>query len=571
MENSNNTSDIPEYFRMETYRREEFLAQIGSFTQVQYQLFHNICDFWNPVLDYNHFILKSSKSFLASNNQLELLMGKLKAAHVGLLQYRLVDGEIKAGRIILSDKDGMPFYYYLTEDLFVRHIFEKKHPFLTIKAFEDDGISLPSDLITPLESSMLSPGYAEKSEGLKIIGINRKMKSPILFPLGMIKDFVSALINHIRSEMSSPNFMENASRISSLKISEIQKNLIKKEPDFWITICQKLIEHKEDLKLRLKGLDPLIFTSCQLLQTYFQNSIVEKKQQAIQEQEKQKAHQEIVNGFKEKEASWTPVRVLDEQLRVNEEKWEGFREEFKQKYLLRGEGKEQPELVLINNMIIHKDFLFRYFTREMGSLRNTFLFTYQDQMTDLLRHNRTDRYTQFFSKSNFRTDILSRIKEMDLQLWELLQKPTRVAEGAYHFLQNTISSQKSSSLKDAMSLYFRSDLKTFRHIDSIFQLKRLSLFEKSYKELGLWGRFVLRITGRYDSYIAMFSEAPEDLKTRKKSALTPTQSKSNQSLNDDKTDAVKNLSRQKNKDRSYSPKEKRKAWAEFDDAIKRKK
>ena len=356
MENSSTKADIPEYFRMETFRREEFLAQIGSFTQVQYQLFHNICEFWNPVLDYNHFILKSSKSFLASNNQLELLMGKLKAAHIGLLQYRLVDGEIKKGRIILSEKDAMPFYYYLAEDLLIRHIYENKHPFLTIKAFEDDGISLPSDLITPLETSMLSPAFAEKPGDLKIIGINRKMKSPILFPSGMMKEFVDALIGHIRSEMASPNAMENASRISGQKISELQKNMTKREPDFWIMLCQKMIEHKEDLKLRLKGLNPLIYTSCQLLQTYFQNSITEAKKQMVEEQEKQKAHQNIVNEIRQKEASWTHISVLDDKLKEGEDRWDGFREEFKQRSLLRGEGKEQPDLVVVNNMVMHKDF-----------------------------------------------------------------------------------------------------------------------------------------------------------------------------------------------------------------------
>jgi len=571
MENSNTTTEIPEYFRMETFRREEFLAQIGSFTQVQYQLFHNICDFWNPVLDYNHFILKSSKSFLASNNQLELLMGKLKAAHLGLLQYRLVDGEIKAGRIILSEKDAMPFYYYLAEDLMARQIHDNNHPFLTIKAFEDDGISLPTDLITPLESSMLSPGFAERGGGLKIIGINRKMKSPILLPSGMMADFVGALIGHIRMETASPNLVENLSRITGQKISEIQKNLTKKEPDFWISICQKLIEHKEDLKLRLKGLNPLFFTSCQLLQTYFQNSITEMKEQLQEDQEKQKAHQDIIREFKEKESAWTHISVLDDKLKSCEERWEGFREEFKQRSLIRGEGKEQPDLIVVNNMVIHKDFLFKYFTREISTLRNNFLYMYQSQMTDLLRHNKTDRYTQFFSKNNFRADIMANIRERDLQLWELLQKPTRVAESAYHFLQNVSSSKKSSHLKDAMGIYFQSDLKNFRNIDSILQLKLMSLFEKSYKELGWWARFVLRITGRYDSYISMFTDTPRDAAGRNRNPAEPRGPQGVMSFDENRISAERNLKRHKKKDYAYSPRDKRKAWAEFDEAIRKKK
>jgi hypothetical protein len=571
MESINKTVESPEYFHMETFRREEFLAQIGSFTQVQYQLFHNICEFWNPVLDYNHFILKSSKSFLASNNQLELLMGKLKSAHMGLLQYGLNDGEIKASRIILSDKDGLPFFYYLTEDLFARHMFEHKQPYLTIKAFDDEGITLPGDMITPLETTMLSPGFLKRNKDLKIIGINRKMKSPILFPSGMMNEFIAALITHIRLELVSPNLMENLSRITTQKISEIQNNLTKKEPDFWIMICQKLIEHKEDLKLRLKGLNPMIFTSCQLLQTYFQNTLTEKKEELVQETEKNKAQAEIIREYKEKEASWTHISVLDAKLKVNEEKWEGFREEFKQSVLLRGEGKEQPELVLLNNMIIHKDFLFRYFTREISTIRNSLLFLYQDQMSDLLRHNKTEKYTQFFSRSNFLADILSRIRDKDQQLWELLQKPTRVAESAYHFLQHIKGVTSTTRIKDAMGLYFQPDLKSFRKVDSLFQLKLLTMFEKSYKELSWWGRFILRLTGRYDSYVSMFSDTPVEGSPHRGSGRWKKPGGKEKAVSPKKGNTKGSVNRYQKKDKNYSPREKRKAWAEFDDAVKRKK
>jgi hypothetical protein len=239
--------------------------------------------------------------------------------------------------------------------------------------------------------------------------------------------------------------------------------------------------------------------------------------------------------------------------------------------LVRGESKEQPELVFINNMIIHKDFLFHYFTRQISTLRNHLLFLYQDQMTDLLKRNRTDKYTQFFSRSNFRSDIMSRIKDKDLQLWELLQKPTRVAEGAYHYLQEVKGITKSTRIKDVMGLYFHSDLKNFRQVDSMFQLKLLTMFEKAYKELGWWGRFILRLTGRYESYVTMFSET-----TAEANQLKSTNSRRHKkSLTKKPYGKERNtpgkIQRLQNKSSSYSPRDKRKAWAEFDDALKRKK
>jgi hypothetical protein len=564
MEEEKKTSpDLPQFYHMESFRREEFLSQLGSFTQVQFQLFHNLCDFWLPVLEYNQFILKSSKSFLASNNQLELLMDKLKAAHIGLLQYTLIDGELKAHRIILSEKNDFSFYYYLCEDLLARQILNNKQPFMTEKAFDDEGIALPKDMMTILESRMLSPGFAEASkEKPLIIAVPRKMKAPLLLPSGMLEEFIPALVPHVRSEMTNTRLMEYLSRITDRKISELQKGLTKREPPFWISICQAFPEHKEEIKLRFKGLNPLLFTSVQLLQTYFQNSLNEIKEAQIVEQEKIKATDELISEFRAKEASWTPVTLLDERLKEKEETWKGFREEFRTAALVRGENKSLPPLIVINNMLIHRDFLFRYFTRETGLLRKDLFFFYQEQMRDLLRRNRTERYSQFFSRNNFRADILDRIKDKDLQLWELLQKPTKVAEAAFHYLQTIKGIKKTSRIKDALGLYFLGDMKTFRNIDSMMQLKLLTLFEQAYKELGWWSRFILRITGRYDSYIGMFSDDspqkdsyrnPSRRKKRRRGPRIPRAAKSR--LREDQ--------------RNYSAREKKRAWEEFGQAVQK--
>ena len=564
VEEKKTTQELPEYFHMESFRREEFLSQLGSFTQVQYQLFHNLCDFWNPVLPYNQFILKSSKSFLASNNQLELLMDKLKAAHIGLLQYALVEGELKAHRIILSDKNSPAFYYYLCEDLLARHIFTQKQPFITEKVFDDDGIALPKDRMTVMESRMLSPGFEESSrESPVIIAVPRKMKDPLLIPSGMIEEYISALISHIRSEMTNTSLMEHLSRITNQKISELHGELTKREPAFWIIICQSLLEHKEEMKDRFKGLNPLLFTSAQLLQTYFQNSLKEMKETQIQEQEKQKAIEELIREFRQKEATWSPIVLLDEKLKEKEEIWDDFREQFRQAALLRGEGKQLPPLIVINNMLMHRDFLFRYFTREIGLLRKDLLFLYQEQMRDLLRRNKTERYSQFFSKNNFRADILEQIKDADIQLWELLQKPTRIAEAAFHYLLNTKGIKSSSRIKDALTIYFQSDMKTFRHIDSMLQLKLLTLFELAYKELGWWSRFILRITGRYDSYIGMFSDDTVKKDRTRSSQLGKRRKKHGPRI---PKAARARLDADK---MNYSARDKKKAWEEFGQAVQK--
>ena len=175
--------NIPSYFNLEPHKREEILAQIGSFSQVQYQIFHNICSFWEPALDYNKYILKTQKSTLIGKNQLELLFNKIQDARMGLLQYKLVEDELKPHRLILTEKDSLLFYYYTAEEILSRNFLESGHPFITLKSFDKYGLTLPEGFITALEPRLLGPGFHREVKSRKIIyGITRRNRSPILIP-----------------------------------------------------------------------------------------------------------------------------------------------------------------------------------------------------------------------------------------------------------------------------------------------------------------------------------------------------------------------------------------------------
>jgi len=571
-----NSEATPEFFRMESFRREEFLSQIGSFSQVQYQLFHNICDFWQPALDYNHFILKSSKSALAANNQLEILMNKLREAHVGLLQFDLVGGELKPGRIILADKESFHFYYYAAEDLLARNISESGHPFITLQTFEKTDLILPGTYITPLEPALLSPGFIGKTrEDPVLYGLSRKNRSPLLIPSGKMDLFITSLINYLRRELESPNLMEHVSRISEKKISDIQKNITTRDPSFWISFCKCLLEQREDLKLRLKGLSPLIFTSAQLLYAFFYNSLTELKQKQQEETARQKSMLEIVSEIKDKETRWTSLHELDEGLKKGEEKWKGFREGFRDSFLKRQEGKEQPELILINGQVIHRDYMFRYFSREITDQGRRLQLLYQDMMSDLLRHGQTDKYTQFYSRNNFRADILNRIRDNAPQVKELLQKPTLVAESAFYYLKELKGIKETPKIKDTLSLYFKEDFQQFQNIDSILNLNLMSLFDKAFRELGWWGRVLLRISGRYDSYTNVFSGKPSSAagKMGRKQAAGgfPAARRPPRPEPSPGERPVRSRTNQPAQPRPHSIREKRKAWDEFSDAVQKKK
>ena len=570
-------SAVPSYFSLEPHKREEVLAQIGSFTQIQYQIFHNICDFWDPALDYNQYVLKTKRPALAGGNQLELLMNKIQDAHMGLLQYRLVDSELKPARLVLTEKDSSYFYYYVCEEVLYRNVYENGHPFITVKTFDKYGISLPGEMITPLDPKSLSPGFHKKMmPHCTIYGITRRNRSPILIPSGLLDEYIHFLTRNLIRESESMTLLENVSRLSGIKISELQKKMTTRDPSFWITLTKSLMTHKDDLKIRIKGLSPLIFTSAHLLYSYFFNSLSELKEKQQEKAERAKTRGEIINEIREKGTNWSSVQKLDQELKEKEKIWEGFRKEFQETVLKRQENGEQPDLIIINGQVIHKDYLFPYFKRELDYVGKDLGAQYQEMMNDLLRNNQPDKYTQFYSRNNFRADIMNRIRKKSPQLKELLQKPSLIATVGYYYLKDLKGIKRSDTIKDTIHTYLKSNLKQFQNIDDILHLSLISLFDNSFDNLGWWSKFILRITGRYDSYTSSFSPASSTARAanskRRLNSAGRGESGNTARSSHPSQPVIRSRSRQQTvKQRTHSVRDKKKAWAEFTDAVNKKK
>ena len=561
----------PSYFSMEPHKREEILSHVGSFTQTQYQIFHNICDFWNPALEFNTYIMKTHKPALVNKNQLELLMNKLQDAHMGLLQYKLIENELRPFRIVLTEKESPLFYYYVCEEILFRHYYEHGHPFITTKSFEKYNLTLQGKYISPLEPKVLGPSFHRAMQPQRLIfGISRHNKPPILIPSGTLDEYLNFLIQYLIRESQSMTLLENISRLSSIKISEIQKSMGKREPSFWLTFTKHLFENREDLKIRIKGISPLIFTSARMLYGYFYNSLAEQKQAHQDQQERTSALMEIIQNLREKNIQWTSLKELETILNEKEKKWPGFREAFTETALKKKEGGEIPPLVILGGQLIHKDYLFPFFKGKIEHYTSELHNLYQDMMSDLLRTGNSDKYTQFYSKNNFRADILNRISSHSSQMKELLQKPSLMANITFYYLKELKGIKNNETIRQSMNLYFRSSLKQYQNIDEMLQLKLISLFDTSFQQLSWWNRLILRLSGRYDSYTGTFSESRQP-DSKKKSRKGPgIQSETAPPINS-WANSKPSSGNQKTFRRPHSIRDKKKAWAEFSDAVNKKK
>ncbi|MDC7233362.1 MAG: hypothetical protein PQJ58_09015, partial [Spirochaetales bacterium] len=156
--------ELPSVFQMDLPKREEFLSQVGSFTQEQRRIFHRICDFYDPFLDYNRFVLHAGKDILFANNQIEILMKKLKRAHYGLLEFKFIDGELKPSRIVVTNRDAVEFYNSLINDEIQRNLMDEGKPFLTMEEMEEQNLTVPFDYLESIGPEQLSPGFIRSNK-----------------------------------------------------------------------------------------------------------------------------------------------------------------------------------------------------------------------------------------------------------------------------------------------------------------------------------------------------------------------------------------------------------------------
>ena len=386
----------------------------------------------------------------------------------------------------------------------------------------------------------------------------------------MLDEYLTFLIKNLIRESGSMTLLENISRLGNIKISEMQKKMKTREAAFWISFTRTLLNYREDLKIRIKGISPLIFTSARLLNAYFSNNLLELKEKKMEQKERQNARNEIVEEIRERGSHWTAASILNDELNKKEKIWEGFRLEFKETVLKKQEGGDNPSLILLNGQIIHKDYLFPYFKRELKNLAVELHKLYQGMMTDLLKNGKSEDYSQFFSRNNFKADIMNRIRNHSPLLKELLQKPVLMAGVGFYYYKDLKGIKRTGTIRDSLNFYFESDLKQYKDIDQILQLSLISLFDRSFELLGWWSRFILKITGKYDSYTSSFSRtAPVGTIPK---ASRPSRAEGVRQLSGDSPAPSKQRSRQAaGRQEVHSIREKTKAWAEFSDLINRKK
>ena len=316
------------------------------------------------MLDYNRFVLHAGKDILFANNQIEILMRKIRNAHYGLLKFKNDQGELKPDKIIITNRDSSSFYMNLVEDEIQRLMLDDSRSYLTLEEMEKANLRLPYDLVETIYPESLSPGYIEKAKSEeKIFTMPLKTGGAVLVTSHSLEALIEIARKKINTALNNSSFISAISRVMGLKISEIQKKQYTSDPGFWRSISSDILKNAEDLKLRIKHLSSSVFQSAEILHLFYINREAEAEKEREENREKQEAIDEICMEILKKDDFLFSPEDLLAVLDPYEEKWKGFKDLFYETVVKVNQKIGLPVILYVGDKYIHRDHVYPFFQR----------------------------------------------------------------------------------------------------------------------------------------------------------------------------------------------------------------
>jgi hypothetical protein len=573
---------------MDLPKREEFLSQVGSFTQEQRRIFHRICDFYDPALDYNRFVLHAGKDILFANNQIEILMKKLKTAHYGLLQFHVHEGELKPEKIIVSNRDSKEYYAALIDDEIQRILIDEARSFLTLEELEEMNQRVPFDMVDSISPELLGPrAFGGEKNSARILSLHLKSGGSLLMTGNSAQTVIGIGQLRIRNALKNTSFITIMSRFMDNKISDIQKKMRTGDRRFWLAISTKILQNLEDLQLRFKHLESSLYQSAELLFHYYTNAVKQEEQERLENAAKDTAMEEVCMDILKKENFLVSDDDLMRLLEPHEKKWPGFKEGFYEKAVKVNTKIGLPLIISIGNKYIHRDHLYPYFRAELGVQAKELKYHYIQLMERMLRTNNRDKITIFYTRETFRDDVNDQLRNESPVLADLLSKPKILSEGIVHYFKNLKKVRDINKIKDFMNNFFDSGVIKFKDSDYLLNLYLLEIFDEAYKFLSVWRKFLLKLSGKKESFRSQYSGLDENGKEKgevyQRKETAPAGAGESMMVYDRqgprRTDSGKSSTQYRRRrsnpsqlgQKQYSLKQRNKAWLEFEDAFQRKK
>jgi len=503
-----NQPEMPSYFKKDRVGRDEFLSQIGQFPEEQRSLFNRLCDMWEPDIPYSKFILKVGNDFLDVEKTLSSLINRLEKEGCGLFSMTINDGEIGKDRIILTDRSSPRFWYWKIENKWQECRTSDRKPFPVLKEFQDKK-GFNTQIIQPLSLSEISSSFINEHINEVVIYALPDIdgKTLIVTPYSLQYLFDVARMK-IRVNLSNSPILSVLARYTGTVPSNLIKDLEQDSNIFWNKLANAIMLHRDDLLVKKSNLNQEIFVAAGILKTYTKNEIEEAKKKREEEEEKQELLRKILFRIAEKENFLISAEDFNKQFAPYIKNWPDLRELFVLKYMQPPKRAGLPYIVSIGTDYIYRDHIYPMFKARHQAASAELKEYYTDVAERILRTRGKNRITVFSSLDSFREDIHDQLEKEFPILSNMLAKPRIVSEGIIHYVMKVMKSNDMEMVKTILARYFESGIIRFLDPEKLFNLSPVFIFREAFSRLNWFRKLILKLFGRYESYLQVFSNSP---------------------------------------------------------------
>ncbi len=494
----------PAYIRFDKKQREEFLSQFGITAPAQREMFHQLCNSWRPLIDFQSFTAARTGVVTHPVHETENLIARFKAAKMGLFTYRKNEkGERVPKDIILCEEESPRYWFHFVQDLIQQACDNPRNPYLTVGLLRTREILLPAGGIEDYPLEKLSKSTIDalaKTEKMVFLTLQEDRILATSQTLSLLLTFSSA---KLRFTLKNPEITAAASRLLNLGLSDVTKRLEDKESGFWRGLTEVLLEHRDDLLAdRRLHLDPGFFQAAQLFYTYLTNQLEEGKrlkEQALERETDLRQLEQLV--LQDKDVVMAPEE-LESNLKLMfkdkyRENFEGLREEFFTTYTQTTQKTALPAILTLKSGLVHRNNLYRYFVKRFEGLIPLLFQEYRIKMDKRVRKPHGNSDLDFLNKENLERSLAEWTAKTDPLVGELFEKPKLLAEALIHHGRTNLNLISVEEMKPILERFFKSGVMTFKSYQEVYSLDVPKLYDESFKRLSVFTQFWRRVTGSY--------------------------------------------------------------------------
>ncbi len=583
---------MPEFFKFDQIQKEEFLSQLGNFNQEQRAIFHKLCEIWEPEIDYNRFIELGKNQFSFIQSHLSQLMQKLFNARCGILGVASSQGNIVNKQIVLCERDSIRFFYYYIENEYVYSLHSEDRLFVTPKFLERQDMVLPGKYVETLGLTDISETMAlESQDAVRILLIKCDGYDPIYATPATIPHVIRLARDKIKTVVKSPQLLTFLSKTMGFMESEIQRDMKNRDHNFWNKLSRCLMENRDLVSDKRRHIPDDYYPAVSLIYSYTRNGLDEAERIRLDKQSQKDELVAVCQSIEMRPKKYLTQQELNEYLENGIKKWPDFKNTFYDQCVMMKNKTSLPIIVNLGVGYMHRDHIYLSFRMYLKEASVELKKYYLSLMEDVLVSRRGGGGHVFATTESFVQSIRDQIKEMYPVLHLMLDKPKIMSEAMLHWVKRRSSTPTAEQVRLLLNKYFEENSTIrFIRLDKMLDLYLQPLFLQSYGRLPLFRKVILRLFGRYDSYLESFSRLPDsaprggegsavkrtggDVYTGKtlKASDDPMESYRPSPASRSQSRTVNRRSRPpKSKEPHYTNREQNNAWTEFQDALKKSK